>query len=782
MKIAAFFSLTWVACCSFAAQDIPPLTLPEGVGVNIHFTRGHEKDLDLIAAAGFKFIRMDFGWGGIERKKGEYDWAAYDELTANLEKRKLRPVYILDYSNGLYEDTIVSRNPVNGKEQRDTASPQKPESVAAFARWAAAAAKHYQGRSIIWEIWNEPNIGFWKPKPDVKQYIPLVMATTKAMRAANPAVTIVAPASSGFPWEFFEAMFATPGLLDQLDAISVHPYRSYGKGPETAVEDYLRLRALIERYAPAEKKFMPILSGEWGYASHAKGVTLETQAAFIARQQLANVFHGVPLSIWYDWKNDGLDPDYNEHHFGTVSNNLAPKPSYLAVKTLTAQTTGFRIARRLTTSSQEDWVLLLANDAGQQKLAAWTTGKPHSITLDAGISAADVTAVNGQGQPQTVPGEGGKLILDLQIAPQYLTLRKPSRHLAAAMAWSFSKPVPTLITGGADSEVLVPVQVKNPLSEPIRVKLALESQGKTDGGDFELAPGKTLEQNLRLAARRRSPENVEGSLRVDLSARDGTLLSRSTETLRFVLRNPLQLSLAPTERGLQLVIGNPARSEFSGHALVGGQRLPVQIDASTPELTLQAPLPAGGSVVTASLADRQDAVVTDTLSCRFEPLAAMTLKAHLDGDAKIPGTVQLAETDAPGGADRPFAKAHRLDYSFEQGWRFAQCTPGGNKPALPGQPRALGLWVYGDGSGNALRARLTDSTGQCFQPGAPDLNWKGWRWVTFDLTKMNHAGHWGGANDGVVHGGLRLDTLLLVDGSRKKTGGTVYFAGPTLVY
>jgi hypothetical protein len=26
--------------------------------VNIHFTRGHERDLDLIAAAGFKFIRI----------------------------------------------------------------------------------------------------------------------------------------------------------------------------------------------------------------------------------------------------------------------------------------------------------------------------------------------------------------------------------------------------------------------------------------------------------------------------------------------------------------------------------------------------------------------------------------------------------------------------------------------------------------------------------------------------------------------------------------------------
>src|SRR5438309_1023407 len=88
---------------SFRAGELPSLIIPQGVGINIHFVRGHEGDLDLIAAAGIKFIRMDFGWAGIEQKKGEYDWSEYEALTANLEKRGLRAIYILDYSNPLYE-------------------------------------------------------------------------------------------------------------------------------------------------------------------------------------------------------------------------------------------------------------------------------------------------------------------------------------------------------------------------------------------------------------------------------------------------------------------------------------------------------------------------------------------------------------------------------------------------------------------------------------------------------------------------------------------------------
>jgi hypothetical protein len=45
---------------------------------------------------------------------------------------------------------------------------------------------------------------------------------------------------------------------------------------------------------------MPIISGEWGYATHAQGLSLETQADFLTRQQLFNLLQGIPISIWYD--------------------------------------------------------------------------------------------------------------------------------------------------------------------------------------------------------------------------------------------------------------------------------------------------------------------------------------------------------------------------------------------------------------------------------------------------------------------------------------------------
>jgi len=368
----------WLA----AAADLPPLVVPRGVGVNIHFNRGHHADLDLIAAAGFKFIRMDLGWSGIERERGRYDWSAYDELTANIEARGIRPLYILDYSNPLYEETVATRDPVSGRDHRATASPQRPESVAAFARWAGEAARHFKGRRVVWEIWNEPNISFWKPKPDVGQYTTLALATCEAIRAADPHATIIGPATSEVPVKFLEEFFAS-GVLAHLDAVSVHPYRNYTRPPETAAEDYAKLRDLIRRYAPDGRKELPIISGEWGYASHTKGVSPETQAAYIVRQQLANLLAGIPVSIWYDWKNDGSDPEEREHNFGTVWPDLKPKPAYTAIRTMTTALNGYRIARRLETGNSQVYVLLCETVGGPAKLVAWTIGEPHEVRVPA---------------------------------------------------------------------------------------------------------------------------------------------------------------------------------------------------------------------------------------------------------------------------------------------------------------------------------------------------------------------------------------------------------------
>jgi hypothetical protein len=406
------------------ASDIPEPVIPAGVGVNIHFVTGHEDELDLIQSAGFKFVRMDFSWTGTERTKGTYDWHEYEQLLDNLDKRGLRAILILDYSHPLYEASVVCTNPMDNQLHTSTAAPQHPESIAAFVKWAAAGVEHFRGRHVLWEIWNEPNIEFWSPHGDAGQYATLALAVCKSIRSTTPDATIIGPATSQLPWDFLETVFKA-GVLEYFDAVSVHPYRRADRPPESAAADFHRLRELIERYAPESRKNkIPILSGEWGYASSStKGVSLETQAAFAVRQQLSNLLEGVPLSIWYDWKNDGDDPAEREHNFGTVLSDLKPKPAYLAIQIMIRQLAGYRIARRLPLDSDQDYAVLCTSGDGPQKIAAWTLGDAHAVQL--GVSAKEGSAirrVSGKGEVSLGKVDSGKLALELTQLPQYITL------------------------------------------------------------------------------------------------------------------------------------------------------------------------------------------------------------------------------------------------------------------------------------------------------------------------------------------------------------------------
>ncbi|MGB9595985.1 MAG: cellulase family glycosylhydrolase [Candidatus Poribacteria bacterium] len=343
------------------------LTIPNGFGVNIHFT-GNPQDLDLIAEAGFRFIRMDFVWGAVEREKGVYNFenTGYDALTEGCLSRGIKPLYILDYSNKLYEEN----NSVRTAEGRS-----------AFAKFAETAVKRYEGKDILWEIWNEPNLNhFWNPQPSVDDYCELVKETSSRVKKSVPSAIIVAPATSGIPMEWLEGCFKK-GLLDWIDALTVHPYRA--QNPETVIGDYAKLRELISKYT---KKNIPIISGEWGYSNinwDKNRITEETQAQYLVRMFLINHYQGIPVNIWYDWKNDGTDPNEREHHFGTMTHDLKPKKAYLAVKALSKVLNGYSITERIDLGDNNDFALKLTNGK-DSAIALWTTKDDHEVKVNIG--------------------------------------------------------------------------------------------------------------------------------------------------------------------------------------------------------------------------------------------------------------------------------------------------------------------------------------------------------------------------------------------------------------
>lgn len=324
-----------------AAQPHPSLPVIgslDGLGVNIHFTDPQPGEIEMIKAAGFRWVRMDLTWAATEKARGEYDFSAYDRLVAALEKHGLRALFILDYGHPLYAEP--------GDKQPFTSRAGTDEFRAAYARWAAAAVARYAGKGFVFELWNEPNHeGFWKPKPDAKHYAALAKAACIAIKQAAPKEALIGPATSTIDLPFIEACFKA-GLLEHWCAVSVHPYRQ--QAPETVEEEYRKLRLLIRHYAPKDKP-VPIISSEWGYstlypayAGRSDAEREQMQAKYLARMFVTNIANDVPLSIWYDWRDDGDNPNEIEHRFGIVRRKyrageievFEPKPAYRALQQL----------------------------------------------------------------------------------------------------------------------------------------------------------------------------------------------------------------------------------------------------------------------------------------------------------------------------------------------------------------------------------------------------------------------------------------------------------------
>ncbi|CAN5544631.1 hypothetical protein BH11ARM2_BH11ARM2_38440 [soil metagenome] len=691
----------------FAIALLPGPVVPLGLGANLGFDDLPSKEVDLLHDTGFRWVRRDLFWHEVEREKGKYDFRRFDRLLTALRARRIRPVFILCYGNGLY--------------QKD--SPKIPEARAAFVRYAVAAVEHFRGKGVVWEMWNEPNGVHWPPAPNVEDYVKLALAVGKAIKARAPGETYVGPGLAGIDLFFLEQCFQK-GLLRYWDAISVHPYRPME--PETAVEDYARVRALMDRYG-GEK---PILASEWGYSA-ANGLGVDRQADFFIRTYLTNLTAGVPLTIWYNWKDNGTDPKENEQNFGVRRGNLLAKPTSVAVGRLVQALSGYRYEARIALADPRDHLLLFGTGRSR-KLAAWTTAR----------EGRDVATPFGWR-------------LRLTETPRYLDVPRPSAALDATVA------LPDL---PAVSNVSEPSDIRRLLRGwPLGTRL------------WEDAPSSPvlLKDPSRLA---RFSDCSSATYRVRVQA-PGTFAQEWV----LAQADPLQADfLAPFGGEVRIQI-RASRKPFRGRAVLrwAGESLSQAFVAGEKPSILTFPAQIGNAPMALSITDRKDA---PRLTLPFQRAIAVDLsemRVNIQGTDSVPGEARVKPTTLAPGLPVAYAQGHRIDFQFGKGWRYAMLVPK-EEIALDGRPARYTAWVEGDGSGVMLLMRTVDASGQTFQPEGIAVDWKGWKLVSFPLDGST-GGRWGGANDGRPHLPMRLSAGLVLDNpGGRGVEGSIVVAAPTV--
>jgi hypothetical protein len=305
--------------------------------------------LDDAVDVGAGWVRADLSWDNLENDgPGRYQWKLFDRVVDAANKRGLKVLPVIAY-------TPPWARPAGCSDFR--CGPADP---AAFAKFASAAVARYAPKGVhTWEIWNEENIGFWKPTPDPAAYTRLLRAVSPAIRTADRSSKILmgglAAAKTGTN-SIAQADYLT-GVLAAgggkfVDAVAYHPYsypflasdRTTWKTPWERIAD---LRTALGKYGFSQ---MPVWITETGAPTGGPGgvsdgtpATITEDTSHVTEERQAVIASDVvktaatqaliPAVFWYGDQDLTMTPDTTENYFGLRRADGSPKPAYAAYST-----------------------------------------------------------------------------------------------------------------------------------------------------------------------------------------------------------------------------------------------------------------------------------------------------------------------------------------------------------------------------------------------------------------------------------------------------------------
>jgi large repetitive protein len=275
------------------------------------------------------FVRMareEFEWKRIEPRKGNFEWARFDQAVEVARSHQIellgKLVYSAPWASSAPSGTSAASVPY-----------YPPKQVSDFAAYAQAVVHRYKDRVHVWEVWNEPNTSlFWKPGPNATQFAALLKAAYAAIKAEDPSATIVLGGLAGFDRTFLDGVRAA-GAWASFDALGIHTYTIGAPEKSTAAAWLDQAQSYVERYGTK-----PIWITELGWSTYAGsgsgyiGVNETTQASYLARAYLDASVRGVAGIFWYDLIEDGTSTTSLASNYGLVEQSGRKKPAYTALQ------------------------------------------------------------------------------------------------------------------------------------------------------------------------------------------------------------------------------------------------------------------------------------------------------------------------------------------------------------------------------------------------------------------------------------------------------------------
>jgi len=316
-----------------ATEDLVPTLYIDSLqnkrrGFVVHLEGMSDSEIDdqlaLMAAAHTDWIRLEFSIGIIEQTEDVYVWDKYDYI---VNKALSHGIQILGMIVQ-YSATCPVWARVSGSSGNYLIDPT------AYVDLAGEIANRYDGDITYYELGNEPNATvFWgNLTPSASDYVnDYVKPTYTAIKTANANNVVVTGGITLGGVNYATYMFDA-GLSGYYDLFGTHPYNEGGAPTFSYVDE---IQAVMSSYGDGDKKQMLTEVG-WSTYTGTYGVSDATQADYLEQlYQLTATTDSEtyrPVVFWYDFKDDGTDPDEHEHNFGVVEYDLTPKLAYAAFR------------------------------------------------------------------------------------------------------------------------------------------------------------------------------------------------------------------------------------------------------------------------------------------------------------------------------------------------------------------------------------------------------------------------------------------------------------------
>jgi polysaccharide biosynthesis protein PslG len=315
-----------------------------------------ERAVQMIAEAGFHWIRQEFPWEDIEiHGKGDFEdrrhepyrsaWAKYDHIVVLAEQ------YGLDIIARLSNPPAWSRAQGN-----DAGTLAPPDNLEDYGDFVEAVVRRYQGRIRYYQIWNEPNIyPEWGEQPvSPEEYTELLKVGYHRVKEACPDCVVISGAlAQTIPlgprdlndFIFLQRMYDA-GAGSYFDVLAMQGYGLWS-GPtdrrmRPRVLNFSRplyLREIMVENGDAHKPIW-ITEMNWNappadFPNKQFGyVTPEQQARYVVdafrRTQEEWPWVGV-VNVWFFKRATDTETDQAMYYFRLVEPDFTPMPAYDAL-------------------------------------------------------------------------------------------------------------------------------------------------------------------------------------------------------------------------------------------------------------------------------------------------------------------------------------------------------------------------------------------------------------------------------------------------------------------